>query len=111
MFFLLPEHDDRNDQPRRVSFKPSRFKQQERNKNWEQSIRSFVEDEDIDMGGPSNVTNPIRYTNNNRRGKRGSWQRTGSPAPTGPGGRRKLFEGPTNWYKVIVSVVLITYSF
>lgn len=112
MFFLndlhSPEHDDRSDQPRRVSFKPSRIDNvQTRNKNWEHTIRAFVEDEDIDMGGPSNISNmnSVRYVSNNRRGgKRGGWQRTGSPAPA-TGRVRKLFEGPTNWYKVIVSVL------
>lgn len=55
------------------------------------------------MGGTSSGPGHIRYISNKGRGRKGGG-RVSSPAPKGAGGRRKLFEGPTNWYKVTVSV-------
>lgn len=94
------DHDDRSEIPRRVSFKPSRLNnKQQRNRDWESTIRLHLEDEDIDMGGTSSGPGHIRYISNKGRGRKGGG-RVSSPAPKGAGGRRKLFEGPTNWYKV-----------
>lgn len=112
MFFLksvcLLEHDDRRENRRRVSFKPGHFNKN-KNKDWESSIRQHFEDEDIEMGavsGPSGVH--ARYLAQRSRGRKGGGGRVGSPAPKGggdrSGGRRKLFEGPINWYKVTVSI-------
>lgn len=101
---MYVEHDDRSESTRRVSFKPSRAQyNQQRNRNWEQTIRAHLEDEDIDMGGTTSGSGHVRYISNKGRGRKGGGGRVGSPAPKGQGGKRKLFEGPTNWYKVMVS--------
>lgn len=61
-----------------------------------------MEDEDIDMG-QSGTSRQAKFVVQRGRGKKGGigGGRSGSPAPKG--GRRKLFEGPTSWYKVTVS--------
>lgn len=50
-----------------------------------------------------------RYISQRGRGRKGGGGRVGSPAPKGGPGRRKLFEGPTNWYKVTVSFLISGY--
>lgn len=98
------EHDDRRDNTRRVSFKRVQLGVG-RNKDWDTTIRRHLEDEDIDMAGMSGPSGGhARYISQRGRGRKGG--RAGSPAPKrgGPVGRRKLFEGPTNWYKITVSM-------
>ncbi|XP_044758210.1 nuclear RNA export factor 1-like [Coccinella septempunctata] len=88
------EHDFRSSGgERRVSFKTSKFKKNKGNaKDWSSSVRAHLYDEDIDIdmgaSGPSKT--------NNRYNKKGN--RSGSPAPKHS--KKKLWEGPTSWYRV-----------
>ncbi|XP_045476464.1 nuclear RNA export factor 1-like isoform X2 [Harmonia axyridis] len=89
------EHDYRSTGgERRVSFKTSKYKKNNKGnvKDWSSSIRAHLYDEDIDIdmgaSGPSK--------SNNRYIKKGN--RSGSPAPKHS--KRKLWEGPTSWYRV-----------
>lgn len=117
--FSFAEHDNRDEQLRRVHFKhgtrymPNKPNHQggggnerrggkKQQKNWEHVIKSHLEDEDIDMGSQSQGGR--FHAVKNRKG--GGFNRVNSPAPRGHAGtsgppmRPKLLEGPTNWYKV-----------
>lgn len=69
-------------------------------------MRSLLEDEDIEMSGMGPSTGHARFIS--QRGRKGNRGRTGSPVPKG-GYRRRLFEGPTNWYKVTVRVLSLIF--
>lgn len=87
---------------RRVKFKQGRFghKSDYQKKDWSETIRAHLEEEDIDMGGAAGVG--TAYRNNKKFGKGGGrnkgGRRSGSPVPM----RRKLVEGATSWYRVSV---------
>lgn len=100
--YLFTEHDDRTDRKVRFNnyFKPGKF--DKKNINWGESLRHHLEDEDIDMMASSSA----RARNLSRVGYGRKGGRTGSPAPKDSGSKkRKLFEGPTNWYRVLVCVL------
>ncbi|XP_019881507.1 nuclear RNA export factor 1 isoform X2 [Aethina tumida] len=88
---------------RRVKFKQGRFghKSDYQKKDWSETIRAHLEEEDIDMGGAAGVG--TAYRNNKKFGKGGGrnkgGRRSGSPVPM----RRKLVEGATSWYRVSVN--------
>ncbi|CAH0564866.1 unnamed protein product [Brassicogethes aeneus] len=87
---------------RRVSFKQGRHggkSDHPRNKDWGETIKWHLEEEDIDMGGSSGNYRNNRFNKfNGRGGKKG--KRGGSPAPLA---KKRLMEGATNWYRVSVA--------
>ncbi|XP_050298409.1 nuclear RNA export factor 1-like isoform X2 [Anthonomus grandis grandis] len=87
--------DYRND--RRVTFKPSGGSRHGgkfgKNKDWSNAIRSHLEEEDIDMNLQGGSGKSFKKNYGKKKGNR-----PGSPAP----GPRRLFEGPTGWYKVSI---------
>uniref|UniRef100_V5I800 Uncharacterized protein n=1 Tax=Anoplophora glabripennis TaxID=217634 RepID=V5I800_ANOGL len=91
------KHDRERDRDRRVTFKPNRFGgQKNHNRDWSNAIREHLQDEDVDMG----VSSGSGRNFINKKYNKGKKGRKGSPIPNS---RRKLLEGPTNWYKVSVS--------
>lgn len=98
LYFFLPEHDFRSvDSDRRVNFKTNRtFNKPLQNKDWSNSVRHYLQEEDIDMGA-QNING--RVVNNKNRRKGG---RQGPPQPNRHM-KRKLLGGPNNWFRVIVS--------
>lgn len=88
-------HDRVNDRDRKVTFKNHRDKQDRRDhKDWSNAIRSHLEDEDVDMGFNAGSSRNIKH---NKSKKNGGRSRQNSPPPYN---KRKLMEGPSNWYKV-----------
>ncbi|KAK4874726.1 hypothetical protein RN001_014086 [Aquatica leii] len=81
------------DNTRRVTFKHNRHGKKGKQKDWTNSIRAHLEDEDVDMGTTSFDRQKKIY--NNRRGGR-----HGSPIPDRMGPKRKLLESPSNWFRV-----------
>lgn len=99
----ISEHDERSvgtDNSRRIPFKHKRFGNKGHQKDWSNSIRAHLEDEDVDMSGTSFGYQKKHYHNNNNRRGGG---RPGSPAPNKIGMKRKLLASPTNWYRITVS--------
>lgn len=98
--FLFVEHDTRVEtggNTRRVTFKHSRFGNKKgHQKDWTNSLRCHLEDEDVDMGASG-------FSGHKKFFKKGGG-RPGSPAPR-KGGKRKLLESPTNWFRVTVSPI------
>ncbi|CAH1116234.1 unnamed protein product [Phaedon cochleariae] len=90
------DRDFRDFADRRVHFKSNRGGGRKDNKgrDWGNALREHLQDEDVDMGFSASGSGRSNKFNN--RGKRG---RKGSPMPPS-NGKRKLMEGPTNWYKV-----------
>lgn len=101
--FFFAEHDDRSDRKVRFNSNSNFFKKNNKynnkgKKDWGESLRHHFEDEDIDMAASSSHARNISKRGGHI-GRKGG--RTGSPAP-GDGKKKKLFEGPTSWYKVIL---------
>ncbi|XP_045460288.1 nuclear RNA export factor 1-like isoform X1 [Harmonia axyridis] len=88
------EHDYRSSGgERRVSFKTSKNKKKKGNvKDWSTSIRAHLYDEDIDVD--MGTSRPSK--SNNKYHKKGN--RSGSPTPKHS--KKRLWEGPTSWYRV-----------
>ncbi|KAF5288344.1 hypothetical protein FQR65_LT12079 [Abscondita terminalis] len=89
------DHDTRVNGPeltRRVTFKHNRHGKKGKQKDWTNSIRTHLEDEDVDMGTTSFDRQKKMY---NKRGGR-----HGSPIPDKMGPKRKLLESPSNWFRV-----------
>lgn len=59
---FIPEHDDRvSDSIRRVSFKPGSNRMgKQRNKGFEQAVRSRIDDGDVDMTAPASNGRSLR---------------------------------------------------
>ncbi|XP_022916625.2 nuclear RNA export factor 1-like [Onthophagus taurus] len=81
---------------RHVSFKsnkgaPHKNKKFNFKKDWANSVRYHLADEDIDMGGSSNAK--VIFPKRNKR-------RDGQSGTTFQRGKKKLLEGPMNWYRV-----------
>ncbi|KAI4455893.1 nuclear rna export factor [Holotrichia oblita] len=93
-FILFTEHDFRSDNTRRVTFKSNKQGRFDRNqKDWTDSIRAHLADEDIDMGN----TNMKNIPNKKFMKK----YRSDSPMPHMKGNfKRKLLEGPIGWYRI-----------
>nr|XP_023014451.1 nuclear RNA export factor 1-like [Leptinotarsa decemlineata] len=84
----------RADRDRRVTFKQNnRHGGKNKGRDWSGALREHLQDEDIDMGFSAGSSKTNRYNNGGRKGRKGS------PMPTG-NVKRKLLEGPTNWYRV-----------
>lgn len=119
MLVFLPENHPSQDyyraphpsdaEKRRVSFKKTSHNNRigkKFNKDWGNSLRAHLEDEDVDMGQEAGASsnNPHKWRRNTKFNGKPN-KRFGSPAPTG---RRKLIEGPGGgWYKVTVRKRLI----
>lgn len=99
------EHEYRSNEGRRVSFKPNRQYRKDNTKDWTASVRAHLQDEDIDMGGSSTSTG---ITFSGRKFAKYK-HRSGSPMPNKGGGRRKVLESPTGWYRITVSLPLLLY--
>lgn len=94
---ILAEHDVRGgENTRRVTFKQSRYGKKGPQRDWSDSIRAHLDEEDIDMGSSASISNRRKSFHQ----KRGGGNRPGSPAPFKP--KRKLMESPTNWFRVTV---------
>ncbi|XP_056641842.1 nuclear RNA export factor 1-like [Diorhabda sublineata] len=88
-------HDRVSDRDRKVTFKNHKNKSNRRdNRDWTNAIRSHLEDEDVDMGINAGSSRNIKL---NKSKKSGGRSRQSSPSPHN---KRKLLEGPSNWYKV-----------
>ncbi|VEN42801.1 unnamed protein product [Callosobruchus maculatus] len=87
------QHDNRD---RRVTFKFNHRQggRKDNVRDWTSAIREHLQDEDVDMGISSNSG---RVINNKKFNKKKKGGRKGSPVPV-----RKLLEGPTGWYRVII---------
>ena len=88
----FPEHDFRGGgDTRKVIFKTNKHKKD--NRDWVSAGRSYLQDEDIDMGGSSGGG---RYSKKfYKRDKK-----RGTPPPNH---KRRLMEGPMSWFRVTVS--------
>ncbi|KAF5277675.1 hypothetical protein FQA39_LY18444 [Lamprigera yunnana] len=80
------------DNTRKVTFKPNRYRNKGRQKDWTNSIRSHLEDEDVDMG--SSTFDRQRKIYNKQGG------RSTSDKPGASRFRRKLLDSPSNWFRV-----------
>ncbi|XP_068628655.1 nuclear RNA export factor 1 [Battus philenor] len=88
------EHDDRINNPRRVSFKPGTNKGKNKFNSWKNSAKLLLDD-DVDMG-TSGGQGP-------RRPYRGRGGRLGSPAPRSHGiPKKKFVAGMLPWYQIII---------
>ncbi|KRT79098.1 hypothetical protein AMK59_7798 [Oryctes borbonicus] len=89
------EHDFRSDNAHSVQFKKKHVRTDRYQKDWTDAVRSHFAEEDIDM---SNVN--IKNISTKKYLKK---HRSASPMPhTKVGSKRKLLEGPTGWYRVIL---------
>lgn len=90
------EHDIRavNQQSNKNSFKNRGGKHIK--KDWSASIKAHLLDEDIDIDMGS-IGSSSTYTRGNK-----NWKKRGNRSGYRNEGERKLFESPTNWYRVFL---------
>lgn len=89
------EHDFRSDNANSVQFKTKHVRTDRYPKDWSGAVRSHFAEEDIDM---TNVN--VKNISTKKYLKK---HRSASPMPhMKVGSRRKLLEGPTGWYRVIL---------